>query len=196
MRFRALSTFIVAVAVTTFAAACGDTTTAPNAPVAPPAAASHSLLGTLLGAPKTIHPLLRTTPLSANVSKSVTVSLLGGAINIPSAGFSMIIPPLAVKPGTKITVTALAGSNVAYEMEPHGLKFLLPLLATQSLHGMQNPPGGLLGLQLGYFPDSTHVTTITELLNVNVDLLGLSATTTIWHFSGYIFAGGDDDSGF
>jgi hypothetical protein len=195
MRFRSLSTFIVAVAATTLAAGCGsDTTTAPSAPLAPQAAASQSLLGTLLGAPKTITPLLRTTPLPANVSQSVTVSLLGGAINLPSAGLSIIIPPLAVAPGTRITVTALAGSNVAYEFEPHGLKFLLPLVATQSLNNVQNPAGGLLGLSLGYFPDPSHVTTVTELLSVNVNLLGLTATTTIWHFSGYIFAGGDDSS--
>jgi hypothetical protein len=199
MRFRALSTFIVALAATTLAAGCGsDTTTAPVAPVAPlapPAAASQSLLGTLLGAPTTITPLKRVTPLAAPISKSVTVGLLGGAINIPGAGFSMIIPPLAVAPGTKITVTALAGSNVAYEFAPHGLHFLLPLIATQNLHNMQNPSHSLLGLHLGYFPDSNHVTTITELLNVNVNLLGLSATSTIWHFSGYIFVGGDDNSG-
>jgi hypothetical protein len=198
MRFRALSTLIVAIAATTLAAGCGsDTTTAPSAPIAPQATtSSKSLLGTLLGSPETIHPLLRTTPLPSNVSKTVTVGLLGAVVNIPSAGFSMIVPPLATKFGTKITVTALAGSNVAYEMEPHGLKFLLPLVATQSLKNVQNPPNGLLNLQLGYFPDPTHVTTVTELLNVNVDLLGLSATSTIWHFSGYIFAGGDDSSGF
>lgn len=199
MRFRALSTFIIAIAATTFAAGCSsDTTTAPSAPAAPraaaPGTASQNLLG-LLGAPTTITPLLRTTPLASNVSQSVTVGLLGGAINIPSAGLSVIIPPLAAPLGTRITVTALAGSKVAYEFAPHGLHFALPLVATQSLAHVQNPGGSLLNLldlRLGYFPDSTHVTTVTELLGVNVNLLGLSATTTIWHFSGYIFAGGDD----
>jgi len=196
MRFRALSTFIVALAATTLAAGCGsDTTTAPSASVAPHTTASHSLLG-LLSSPTTIHPLLRTTPLAANVSKTVTVGLLGATVSLPGTGFSMIIPALAAPYGTKITVTALAGSNVAYEFAPHGLKFLLPLVATQSLQNVQNPAGGLLGLQLGYFPDPSHVTTVTELLSVNVNLLGLTATSTIWHFSGYIFAGGDDSSGF
>jgi hypothetical protein len=196
MRFRALSTLIVALAATTLAAGCGsDTATAPSARVAPPTTASHSLLG-LLSAPTTIHPLLRTTPLRSNISQTVTVGLLGATVNIPGAGFSMIIPALAAPLGTKITVTALAGSNVAYEFAPHGLKFLLPLLATQSLRNVQNPANGLLSLQLGYFPDSAHVTTVTELLDVNVNLLGLTATSTIWHFSGYIFAGGDDSSGF
>ncbi|MEO6877585.1 MAG: hypothetical protein ABI205_03825 [Gemmatimonadaceae bacterium] len=136
---------------------------------------------------------MRTTPLASNISRSVTVGLLGATIAVPGTGFSMVIPPLAVAAGTRITVTALAGSNVAYEFAPHGIHFLLPLVATQSLQNMQNPPSGLLGLHLGYFPDPTHVTTVTELLNVNVDLLGLSATSSIWHFSGYIFVGGDDN---
>jgi hypothetical protein len=53
--------------------------------------------------------------------------------------------------------------------------------------------GGLLSglaLKLGYFPDANHVTSVTELLNVQLDVLHLTAVSTIWHFSGYIFAGG------
>jgi hypothetical protein len=151
------------------------------------------LLGTLLGAPKTVSPLLRTSPLASNLSASTTVGLLGGTISIPGAGFSVVIPPLAVKPGTKITVTALAGSKVAYEFAPHGLKFLVPLVATQDLRKTDARTGGLinaLSLQVGYFPDPSHVTSVTELLNVGVNLFNQTAVTTIWHFSGYIYASG------
>ncbi|MDB4877067.1 MAG: hypothetical protein JWM41_3513 [Gemmatimonadetes bacterium] len=195
MRRRILSTLTITLAVTLFAACDQANPVAPATAVAPPTAASHSLLGTLLGAPKTITPLLRNTPLAANLSASGTVGLLGTAIVIPGAGFSVIVPPLAAPMGTRITVTALAGSKVAYEFAPHGLRFNLPLVATQDLRNTQARNGGLvspLSLGVGYFPDSTHITTITELLNINVNLLNQTAITTIWHFSGYIITVGED----
>jgi hypothetical protein len=201
MRRRILSTFTITLAVTLFAACDQANPVAPATSVAPaasPTPASQSLLGTLLGAPQTINPLQRTAPLATNLVGTGTVGLLGTTISIPGAGFAVIVPPLAAPLGTHITVTALAGSNVAYEFAPHGLKFLLPLVATQDLRNTQARNGGLvnpLSLGLGYFPDSTHVTTITELLTVNVNLLNQTAISTIWHFSGYILIGGDSDSG-
>jgi hypothetical protein len=196
MRRRILSTFTITLAVTLFAACDRANPVAPPMSATPPSAVSKSLLGTLLGAPTTINPLLRITPLATNLTGSGTVGLLGAVIVIPGAGFSVIVPPLAAPLGTHITVTALAGSKVAYEFAPHGLHFLLPLVATQDLHNTQARTGGLvspLSLSVGYFPDSTNVTSITELLNVNVNLLNQTAVTTIWHFSGYIYAGGSDD---
>ena len=47
----------------------------------------------------------------------------------------------------------------------------------------------------GYYPDDTKITSVTELLNVNVDLLNQTAISTIWHFSGYIYASGRSDGG-
>jgi hypothetical protein len=191
MRCPSLRTFIIAVAAVVAAGCASDSPVAPTSAAKAPAGSSQqSLVGTLLGTPQTVNPLLRTTPLASNITASTRVGLLGGSINIPAAGLSIVIPPLAAPLGTVIKVTALAGNKVAYEFEPHGLHFLLPLVALQNLHNVQTPAGGLLDLGLGYFPDATNVTSITELLNVNVDLLGLTATTTIWHFSGYVFVGG------
>jgi hypothetical protein len=163
--------------------------------VTPPVAPSQSLLGTLLGSPQTITPLLRTTPLATDLSASGTVGLLGTTIAIPKAGFSIIVPPLAAPFGTRITVTALAGSKVAYEFAPHGLKFLLPVVATQNMAGTQAAIGLVspLSLKLGYFGDDNNNTLVSELLNVNVNLLNLTAISTIWHFSGYIYACGDSN---
>ena len=140
-----------------------------------------------------VTPLLRNTPLSSNVTATTIVGTLGGAVSIPSAGLNIIIPPLAVAPGTRITVTALAGSKVAYEFQPHGIRFEVPLIATQNLRGTQAQSGGLinpLSLFAGYFPDQTQPTSITELLNVNVSLLNQTSVFSIWHFSGYIIATG------
>lgn len=201
MRRRILGTLTITAAIFAFAGCERGNPVAPTASagpasaVAPPAAPSQSLLGNLLGSPQTIKPLLRTTPLASNLSASGTVGLLGATIAIRGAGLTLVVPPLAAPFGTRITVTALAGSNVAYEFEPHGLKFLLPVVAVQDLHGTQVQTGLVspLGLKLGYFPDEKSVTSVTELLNVNVNLLNLTAVSVIWHFSGYIVAGGDSE---
>ena len=195
MRLRFLSTLTLAVAAALTISACAtDNTTAPPSAITPPPGASNSLLGGLLGAPataKTITPVQRTTPLAKSLTTSAKIGLLGGILSIPSAGITVVVPPLALLTPTTITVTALAGSNVAYEFLPHGLKFTLPLVVTQNLKLTRATPQLLgLGLSLGYFPDANHVTSVTELLSVNVDLLGLTAVSTVWHFSGYILATG------
>lgn len=172
----------------------------PNEPVAPPSAAppaaSQSLLGSLTGvltSPVTVQPLQRTKPLASNISASAYIGPLGGTISIPGAGLTVVVPALALPSRTLVTVTAMAGSNVAYEFAPHGIKFPVPLVVTQSLTNTQAQSGGLvspLTLKAGYFPDSSNVTSVTELLDVNVNLLSQTAVFTVWHFSGYILAGG------
>jgi hypothetical protein len=183
------------------AAACvsTDTPTSPGGPTgvtAPsdPTAASADLTSLLgLGSPTEITPLLRNAPLAQSLSVSATVGPLGGTLSLPGAGLLVVVPPLALSSRQTITVTAMAGSNVAYEFAPHGLKFNLPLVVTQNLGLTQASRNGLvnpLSLFAGYFPDSTKPTSITEQLNVNVDLLNSVATFTVWHFSGYILASG------
>lgn len=177
-------------------AACSTSDSVAPPPVASPPAAARSLTGTLTGvlsSPITIQPLQRTVPLATNISASAYIGVLGGTISIPGAGVSVVVPALALPRATRITVTALAGSNVAYEFAPHGIKFPVPLVVLQDLKNTQAQTGGLinpLSLQAGYFPDSTNVTSVTELLGVNVNLLSQTAIFSVWHFSGYILAGG------
>jgi hypothetical protein len=195
MRNRSLSTLAIALVVSLAAAGCaGDGSVAPTSAMTPPSAASNSLLGGLLGSTQTITPLLRTTAMTAD-SVSVNIGILGGVISLPSRGLTIVVPPLAVSSTKTFKIKALAGQAVAYEFEPHGTKFLVPLVATQSLVGTQAATGGLvnpLSLKLGYFPNSSNITSVTELLTVGVNLLGQTAVSTIWHFSGYIYAGADD----
>jgi hypothetical protein len=187
------SAFVAAVA-----AACVSTDT-PTSPSGPGGAngptdstgASANLLG--LGNPIQVTPLLRDVPLPQSLSASATVGPLGGTLAIPGAGLLVVVPPLALSSRQQITVTAVAGSSVAYEFAPHGLKFSLPLVVTQSLVGTQAGANGLvnpLSLFAGYYPDSTKPTSITESLNVNLNLLNQVATFSVWHFSGYILASG------
>jgi len=193
MRLRSFGLAVITSAITAIAiSGCAADATAPSTPAQAPSGPSQSLLG-LLREPVTVTPLLRNTPLPADVSASTLVGTLGGSISIPSAGLNIVIPPLAVAPGTRISVRALAGSNVAYEFEPHGIRFNVPLVATQNLRGTQAQSGGLinpLSLFAGYFPDATQPTSISELLNVNVSLLSQTSVFSIWHFSGYIIATG------
>jgi hypothetical protein len=124
---------------------------------------------------------------------SATIGILGGALAIPSAGLTIIVPPLAVFAPTTITVTALAGSSVAYEFAPHGLHFLAPVVATQSLIGTDAGIGGpLFGqpLYVGYFANSGLISSVTELLNAPVNVLGLTSAAVLWHFSGYTWSSG------
>jgi hypothetical protein len=195
MRLRPYITLTAAITAALLAFGCAnDSVTAPATPaVAAPDASSQTLLGTLLGTSTTVTPLLRTTPLKTALTTSATIGPLGGILALPGSGLTVVVPPLAVKLPTKMSVTALAGSSVAYEFQPHGIKFLLPLVATQSLKGTQAQSGGLinpLSLFAGYFPDSKKITSVTELLNLNVNVLGQTSVMTIWHFSGYIIATG------
>jgi hypothetical protein len=195
MPSRPLATFALVVAASITAASCAsDTPSAPQTRSATPAAPSRLLLG-VLPSPINVTPLARTTPLASSITVSANIGVLGGRISVPGAGLSILIPAGAVTSTTKITVTAVAGSNVAYEFEPHGLHFVVPIFATQDLRNTQAASGGLvnpLSLFVGYFPDNTSLTSVTELLGLGIDLLNQTSTASISHFSGYIWATGCD----
>jgi len=115
---------------------------------------------------------------------------LGGTISVPGTGLTVVVPPLALSSKQIITITALAGKDVAYEFEPHGLKFPVPLIATQRLSST-DAGTGLIDPKLlfvGYFSDATKDNIVSELLNVSVS--AGTAVFPIWHFSGYIVASG------
>jgi hypothetical protein len=193
MRFRAFRTLAVAVVGATLINGCAT----PDSPVAPessiaPTAASNSLLGL---STTTVKALQRTTPLATPLNASAYIGVLGGKLAIPGAGITVVVPPLALTSTKLVTVTALAGSNVAYEFAPHGTTFLVPLVVTQDLRYTQAKSGGLinpLSLFVGYFPDDKNILSVTELLNINLNLLNQTAVFTVTHFSGYIVASGRD----
>jgi hypothetical protein len=195
MRVRFLSAAVAAGAITLSLAGCGnsDSPVSPrqSAP-APTAPASHLLLSS----PQTVTPLLRTTPLASSITVSKTIGVLGGTLAIPQAGVTIVVPALAVSSPTQFSVTAQAGANVAYEFEPHGTRFSTPLVMTQDLRVTQARAGGPvnpLALYGGYFADSSQPTLVSELLNLNVNLLSQVGVMSLWHFSGYIVAVGAED---
>jgi len=149
---------------------------------------SASILGLL-----PVRGVTRTVPLLQNISVSAVIGQDGGTISIPAAGLTLVVPPGAVTSSTKFTATALAGRLVAYEFEPHGTKFPVPLqftqdLTTLSLVGAVTAPV----LDGAYFTDTSKLNqnlgraAASEILPATVDLLRLRVGFPINHFSGYL----------
>jgi hypothetical protein len=107
---------------------------------------------------------------------------------------------------TQITVTAKAGSAVAYEFEPHGLTFDAPVRVQQDLAYTSLGAGRLTKIQAGYYQQALDaillgpnmsLAGVTELRDVDLDDTDRPriATFYIWHFSGYIMSSGFADGG-
>jgi hypothetical protein len=194
---RATSLRSIATLATALLVGCGQS----DSVTAPPVAARAQR--TILPNPATVHVITRNTPLSQPVSTSAYIGAFGGVLSIPSAGLTVVVPPFALTSPTRITVTALAGNQLAYEFAPHGTRFLVPLVATQSLVGTSGQ-GTLLPPLAGYFASVSDLNPlagtalVSELLNTSLGVGGLSATFPIFHFSGYLLASGagasEDDS--
>ena len=80
---------------------------------------------------------VRWGPAHSNDEQSVSAVIgpEGGRLSLPGSDFTMNIPSGALAAPTMITVVAKGGPHVAYEMLPHGLRFLRPVTAVQ---GLQN----------------------------------------------------------
>jgi hypothetical protein len=187
----AVSMRTLAVIALVATASCEQAVTAP----APSASSANKLI---LGSPATVNVVRRNTPLATSVSASAVIGLFGGQISIPSAGIKVVIPALALTSPTRITVTAIAGDQVAYEFEPHGTRFLVPLIVTQNLVGTDATNGGLLKpLVAGYFASTSDLDPlggtglVSELLGVALNLSSKTATFSVFHFSGYLIASGE-----
>lgn len=180
------SFLVAALSVSLLGCGAADRTTAPRSLTSPEASYdsrySHAYH---------VKPLQRGVANGADKTVSQTIGILGGTLSIPSAGVTIVVPPGALSAPTTISVTALHGSSVAYEFQPHGLRFRVPLVMTQDLRGTAAQSGGSvnpLQLTVGYFADLSDVTNVTELLGVGVQQH--TAVTALWHFSGYIWASG------
>jgi hypothetical protein len=135
-------------------------------------------------------------------SVSAVIGPDGGTLSLPGSDFSMSIPSGALESPTTITVVAKAGAHVAYEMLPHGLRFLKSVVAVQ---GLQNT--ALYGTDAGnairtaYLPegsdtiDADDSASPSELQAATTYFYGPKpvAETQVWiinHFSRYILISG------
>ncbi|HEU4723146.1 MAG TPA: hypothetical protein VFS59_17415 [Gemmatimonadaceae bacterium] len=134
--------------------------------------------------------LQRTKALAAPITVSRSIGAEGGTLAIPEAGVTVVVPRGALATTTKITMTARAGTLVAYDFAPHGITFAKPLVFTQSLRGTNASLLTAPSLRLGYYADPSLLGTtsavVSDLLGGVVNTLSWSFTSTIPHFSGWV----------
>jgi hypothetical protein len=148
----------------------------------------------LLGSLFTKKPLKRDAALAHDVTASAVIGPSGGRIALPGQGFTLVVPRGAVEKETHFTVTAIAGDLVAYEFEPHGTTFKVPLHATQELRDTRFQLRLLSSLTAGYFVERSQLLDGNGNVKLSELIQGITLPLTqefrwkIDHFSGYIVA--------
>ncbi|NNL29402.1 MAG: hypothetical protein HKO77_00180 [Gemmatimonadetes bacterium] len=127
----------------------------------------------------------RSQPLPQDEVASQVIGPLGGVIQLPEAGLTVVFPIGAVDSPTEITVTAPAGNLVGYHFAPHGLEFNLPVAVMQDLTKATIEDGA--DLSAVYF-DGDLEPEVTVLEELTLELLDLLGIFEIDHFSGYVIA--------
>lgn len=187
--------------------ACGDysRSTSPasyNPKLLPPTLTVRSSFSTLSSGIRA--RAVRWGPAHARVEQAVSAVIGpdGGTLSLPGSDFTLNIPSGALAAPTAITVVAKAGPHVAYDMLPHGLRFLKPVTAVQ---GLQNTAvyGTAAGnaIRTAYLPEGRETIDANDLASPSE----LEAATTYYygaqpvaetqiaiinHFSRYILISG------
>ena len=180
----------------TLTACSADQVAAPTQMKAAPSEPDASLLGGLLGTVTdalritSAEPVHRTTPLAVPITVTKEIGYYGGTLSIPEAGVTVIVPRGALMRTTTITMTARAGSLLAYDFSPTGTTFYKPLLFNQSLRGTNVTLLQVPFLRLGYYSNpgllGELTATVSDLLGGVTNLLDWSFNAPIKHFSGYV----------
>jgi hypothetical protein len=160
------------------------------------APAQQTLLGDLTSL--LIAPLQRTQPLASDVSWSFYAGPGGATSSNSTTGLTVKIPYGALNTSQLITVTAPAGSAVAYGFSPH-LTFNKSVVLTQDLRVTD---AGLLSLLLSgaHFADddlvinSDGLALVDEIVSALVNPLTRTVSFGVGHFSGWIVASGKSSS--
>ena len=197
---------IVAVAaIAAIAAACSDRSVPTASPTSlQPDGVSPAMAAAAATLPNSFiaQGLLREKPLAQAVSVTKVIPSGGGSVQVPGTDFELQIPNGAfVGTNMKFTVTALAGAAVAYDFEPHGSVFRVPLkfvqhLSHTNLKGVNATPGFISQVTGAYFPNAsmvdpvTGMAIVTEFLPANITWGGDELSFPISHFSGYMIATG------
>ena len=155
---------------------------------AAPEAPNEDLLG--LTSLLQLDGLQRTKALAAPITVSKSIGSEGGTLAIPEAGVTVVVPRGALTKTTTITMTARAGTLVAYDFAPHGITFAKPLVFTQQLRGTNATLLSAPLLRLGYYSDPSLLgkttAVVSDLLGGVVNTLSWSFTSSIPHFSGWV----------
>ena len=190
MFLRTLSRFGARLVSVLLLAGCARDATAPVGPPATPDSADAALLGLL-----PVRGVTRAAPLANDIAVSVVIGSKGGTLTIPEAGLTLVVPAGAVSSDVTFTATALAGKLVAYDFQPHGIKFAVPLQFNQDLR-KTNLFATLTApvIDGAYFVDNSRLNQgngtafVSELRAATVNLLQFRASFPIDHFSGYLIS--------
>jgi hypothetical protein len=209
------SKFVRSLTLAVFASAalaCGESTpTGPSAPLT----TDNSLLGGLVGGllqtvtgvvgfvadatGLTVHPVRwSSTHPAVAYSTTETITQWGGVMTIPETDLTVVFPFGAVSQPTQITITA-DPNFVAYKMEPHGIRFSRPVVATQRLRNTavagQSLSGHLFGAYIS--DDLLDLSSLLHALEIENSLtifgsgsarIPDSESWTVNHFSRYMLA--------
>jgi hypothetical protein len=127
---------------------------------------------------------------------SAVIGSAGGSLAIPN-GLRLTVPQGAVTTNVTFSITRRPGSVVAYDFQPHGIKFAQPLT-------VQHPTAGTTFFQLAdpsavqgaYFMDASRInasmgTAVVNEFRPTILSADRSAIAfTVAHFSGYIMTTG------
>ena len=149
--------------------------------------------------------LKRLSPLATDVSVTAVIGPDGGSIVLHSTGGKIDIPPGALAQDTEITMTAVAGDNVAYEFTPHGLVFNAPVKLQQTIKGTwaEKYPALLKDMHGSYYDQATLDSAFVDrgkfFARVAESQIGYFESNAsqlkfyIGHFSGYLVSCGFTD---
>jgi hypothetical protein len=196
---RNLRTALVAIATAVALVACSDATPTQVASIPAPRPSADlfsSSTTTISTTPTQVVGVKRLQPLSQDVSTSVVIGVAGGWVDQPQTGAHLYVPAGTVSQPTTFTIRALAGSVLAYDFQPSGSKFTVPVTFVQEQRFVSAtgiPRGvSLLNAKLGYFASDADVdassgsATVSELRSTLVVSTPKLLYFPVWHFSGYI----------
>jgi hypothetical protein len=151
--------------------------------------------------------LLWTARRDSSVAVTKVINGDGGTIELPAAGLQLVVPRGAVVGEMVFSVTALPGNVVAYDFQPHGAVFNVPLTLVQDLgrtnfENIKLPKGFVAEWNGAYFADARWIDEDNGFAVV-AELLPATAAWTwtggkkngrvsfpIRHFSGYMLSMG------
>jgi hypothetical protein len=189
-----------AAAVCIAAAGCGDATRAS----APPTDAAPLERAAIAARTERAHGSLvrRTNQVAEGLSASATITPEGGWLSIPGAGLVVWFPKGAVDVDLVVTASVIHSSRIAYDFQPHGTVFNVPIYVAQLLSGteLDSPRSGKNrpSVYAGYLANgsadvsSDGIATFAEVFNAAYVGSGKQTLVVFQtsHFSGYAMASG------
>lgn len=143
--------------------------------------------------------------ISAQRQSSGTIGPFGGTLAIPGSDFTITFPVGALLVPTNVTIVSESGDYISYDMQPHGIKFLVPVTVTQGLTNtsVYGTPAASL-VRPAYSPDGWDLIGLDGTVKISelessvtyliYNLLGqptaVRQTWSLNHFSRYMLASG------